>query len=69
MNPAMYIAIFTWTTNAAISEGVIDGKDIMYVFKTGSQPEIPSPATSSPTLVVAPSPKKGRRSLSRLRKN
>ena len=58
MNPARYIAIFTRTTNAAISEGVIDGKDIMYVFKTGSQPESPIPATSSPTFIAAPSPKK-----------
>src|ERR1700759_5577917 len=30
----------------------------MYVFKTGSQPERPQPATSSQTLVVEPSPKK-----------
>src|SRR6266853_1302250 len=58
MNPAMYIATFTTTTNAATSDGVIDGKDIMYVFKTGRNPESPTPATSNPVLVIAPSPKK-----------
>ena len=58
MNPAMNIAIFTTTTNAAIREGVIDGKDIMYVFKTGRYPESPNPAMSNPTWVTAPSPKK-----------
>src|SRR6267142_2058276 len=58
MNPAMYIAIFTTTTNAAISEGVIEGKDIMYVFKTGRKPESPNPVTSNPAWVIAPSPKK-----------
>src|ERR1017187_1189520 len=57
MNPAMYIDMFTTTTNAAISEGVIDGKDIIYVFNTGSQPERPNPATSNPALVTSPSPK------------
>jgi hypothetical protein len=58
VKPARYTAIFTTTTNAAISEGVIDGKDIMYVFKTGRKPESPNPATSNPALVIAPSPKK-----------
>src|SRR6266852_1131273 len=58
MNPAMYTATFTTTTNAATSDGVIDGKDMMYVFKTGRKPESPNPATSNPALVIAPSPKK-----------
>src|SRR5579864_4342109 len=58
MNPARYTAAFTMTTIAATSDGVIDGKDIMYVFKTGRKPESPNPATSNPTLVIAPSPKK-----------
>src|SRR6267378_3665246 len=58
MNPAMYIATFTTTTNAATSDGVIDGKDITYVFKTGRKPESPNPATSNPVLVIAPSPRK-----------
>src|ERR1700738_1276393 len=58
MKPARYIAIFTRTTNAASSEGVIDGNDIMYVFKTGRKPESPNPATSNPALIIAPSPKK-----------
>src|SRR6266404_1961273 len=58
MNPATYIATFTTTTNAATSDGVIDGKDITYVFKTGMKPESPNPATSNPVLVIAPSPKK-----------
>jgi hypothetical protein len=39
MNPAMYIATFTRTTNAAISEGVIEGKDIMYVCSAGQRRE------------------------------
>src|SRR5712664_995089 len=58
MNPAMYTATFTTTTNAATSDGVIDGNDMMYVFKTGRKPESPNPATSNPALVIAPSPKK-----------
>src|SRR5260370_8327603 len=58
MNPAMYTATFTTTTNAAISDGVIDGNDMMYVFKTGRKPESPNPATTNPPLVIAPSPKK-----------
>ena len=57
MNPATYMATFTTTTNAAISDGVIDGKDITYVFKTGRKPESPNPATSNPALVIPPSPK------------
>src|SRR5258705_11550257 len=58
MKPATYIATFTTTTNAATSDGVIDGKDITYVFKTGRKPESPNPATSNPAFVIAPSPKK-----------
>ena len=58
MNPPMYIATFTTTTNAAISDGVINGNDIMYVFKTGRKPASPNPVTSNPALVIAPSPKK-----------
>src|ERR1700730_16370923 len=58
MKPARYIAIFTRTTNAASSDGVIDGNDIMYVFKTGRKPESPNPATSNPVFVITPSPKK-----------
>ena len=58
MNPARYTAAFTTTTNAATSDGVIDGNDIMYVFKTGMKPESPNPATSNPAFVITPSPKK-----------
>ncbi len=58
MNPAIYIEIFSTTTNAATSDGVIDGKDIMYVFTTGRKPDSPNPATSNPALAIAPSPKK-----------
>ena len=52
------MAIFTKTTNAATREGVTDGMDIMYVFKTGRKPESPNPATSNPAFIIAPSPKK-----------
>src|SRR5882762_3069521 len=58
MNPAIYTAIFSTTTNAATREGVMEGKDITYVFTTGRKPESPNPATSNPALVIAPSPKK-----------
>src|ERR1700736_1966604 len=58
MNPARYTATFSTTTNAATSDGVIDGNDIMYVFTTGRKPESPNPAKSNPALVIAPSPKK-----------
>src|SRR5258708_32109809 len=56
MNPAIYTATFSTTTNAATSDGVIEGKDITYAFTPGRKPESPNPAMSNPALVIAPSP-------------
>src|SRR5258708_38498514 len=58
MNPAINTAAFSTTTNAATRDGVIEGKDIRYVFTTGRKPESPNPATSNPAWVIAPSQKK-----------
>src|SRR5260370_7814116 len=58
MNPAINTATFSPTTNAATRDGVIEGKDIRYVFTTGRKPDSPNPATSNPAWVIAPSPKK-----------
>src|SRR5260370_17749707 len=58
MNSALNTATFSTATNAATRDGVIEGKDIRYVFTTGRKPDSPNPATSNPAWVIAPSPKK-----------